>query len=191
MKNIEALTRQNEALQRELDGQRRRIEEQSQSYEREIAQLRSQHQQPGKIANLSTKSPEALVQNAAKAREPVARPTSGNADVKTIEPLKDGSSQTMQRIYRQSFQQLLEGVDTLASSIIELHREVDSTSMKSILAHITHQAQESHKLLERKEEALQAFDNFCSVTDDFAAKQQNLDTVAKVESDSEPATNGF
>ena len=159
VKNIEALTRQNELLCRDMEHQRKQMDVQSQEYERELSMLRSE-QPKGRTTKIQdiVDSPTTLSGD---------KQIKQDSDEQTRSP-KNGSAEplpiwkTLRQSQLDTFQKLVGGIEELSSSIERLNKELDSSSMKRVSSDIHRLDEEGSLLVRSKDKAAQALKAFHS-----------------------------
>ena len=175
VKNIEALTRENELLRHDLEAQRRQMELQSQDYEREVSRLKSDQQQTRttpKFQDLVDRLPPTPDNKHFKQgqHEDSSKPSDNAAD----------ESMPSWKVLRQNqidtFGKLVTDVEILSSSITRLNKEVENSSMKQILKDINHLDEESITTVSSKEKAAQALKSFHAEAENFLGKKSIDDT---------------
>ena len=180
VKNIEALQRQNELLRRDFEYQRRQMELQAQEYEREVSRLRTDRHQ-----TRSTTKIQDIVNGVAKGSEDTHIKQSPKEQSATL----DGAENAIVPSWRKArqnqlntFQQLVEDVDTLATAITRLNRDVETMTMKSILADIKALDANSVLALESKgkaSDAVKAFHAEADMAFKKASTEQSTDERRK------------
>ena len=188
VKNIEALRRQNELLQRDLDHQRKQMEMQAHEYEQELSKLRNGRQQTRSatkiqdIVNGLPMVPEDKGIKHSPRDQAAASPSPGKDQVPTWKTLRQSQLDTFQRLAAET--------DTLASLFRRLNRDVESMPMKGIMVDLKRLDEQSTLVLQDKEKAAQALKAFHSEAETVFSKLTLDEPVEDEKMDAAPASNG-